>query len=53
MEYELPRGIAGRMLSRVTDPIVRGNIEQSVRSLRSQVEQSARNTSKPATVRRR
>jgi uncharacterized membrane protein len=46
MEYELPGGIAGRMLSRAAEPIVRGNIEQSVRNLRSQVERGA---SKPAT----
>jgi uncharacterized membrane protein len=45
MEYELPGGIAGRMVSRVAEPIVRGNIEQSVRNLRSQVERGAR---KPA-----
>jgi uncharacterized membrane protein len=42
MEYELPGGIAGRMLSRVAEPIVRGNIEQSVRKLRSQVEKLSR-----------
>jgi uncharacterized membrane protein len=42
MEYELPGGIAGRMVSRVAEPIVRGNIEQSVRNLRSQVEKGAR-----------
>jgi uncharacterized membrane protein len=41
MEYELPGGIAGRMVSRVADPIVRGNIEQSLRNLCSQVERSA------------
>jgi uncharacterized membrane protein len=41
MEYELPGGIAGRMLSRAAEPIVRGNIEQSVRNLRSQVERGA------------
>jgi uncharacterized membrane protein len=46
MEYELPGGIAGRMVSRVAEPIVRGNIEQSVRNLRTQVEKRAR---KPAT----
>jgi uncharacterized membrane protein len=45
MEYELPGGIAGRMVSRVAEPIVRGNIEQSVRNLRSQVERGSR---KPA-----
>lgn len=45
MDYELPGGIAGRMLSRAAEPIVRGNIEQSVRNLRSQVEKA---TKKPA-----
>jgi uncharacterized membrane protein len=45
MEYELPGGIAGRMVSRVAEPIVRGNIEQSVRNLRSQVQKAA---TKPA-----
>jgi uncharacterized membrane protein len=42
MDYELPGGIAGRMLSRAADPIVRGNIEQSVRNLRSQVEKTSK-----------
>jgi uncharacterized membrane protein len=45
MDFELPGGIAGRMLSRAAEPIVRGNIEQSVRNLRSQVEKA---TKKPA-----
>jgi uncharacterized membrane protein len=53
MEYELPGGIAGRMLSRAAEPIVRGNIEQSVRKLRSQVEKSARNAPKAGTARKR
>ncbi len=47
MDYELPGGIAGRVLSRAADPIVRGNIQQSVRNLRSQVERSAK---KPAAA---
>jgi uncharacterized membrane protein len=38
MDYELPGGIAGRMLSRAAEPVVRGNIEQSVRALKRQVE---------------
>jgi uncharacterized membrane protein len=50
MEYELPGGIAGRMVSRVAEPIVRGNIEQSVRNLRSQVEKSARKPASKATT---
>jgi uncharacterized membrane protein len=49
MDYELPGGIAGRMLSRAADPIVRGNIEQSVRNLRSQVEKAGKKpAAKPA-----
>ncbi len=47
LEYELPGGIAGRVLSRAADPIVRSNIQQSVRNLRTQVERSAK---KPATT---
>jgi carbon monoxide dehydrogenase subunit G len=42
MEYELGGGIAGRMVSRTAEPIVRGNIEKSVRNLTSQVQTSAR-----------
>lgn len=55
MDYELPGGIAGRMLSRAAEPIVRSNIEQSVRALKAQVERSVRKPSagrgaaKPAT----
>jgi uncharacterized membrane protein len=50
MEYELPGGIAGRMVSRVAEPIVRGNIEQSVRNLRSQVEKRAGKPASKATT---
>jgi uncharacterized membrane protein len=53
MEYELPGGIAGRMLSRAADPIVRGNIQQSVRNLRAQVEKSAKKPAKAAAPRKR
>ena len=42
MDYELPGGFAGRVVARAADPIVRGNIQQSVRNLRSQVEKTAR-----------
>jgi uncharacterized membrane protein len=38
MTYELPGGIAGRMLSRAADPIVRGNLQKSVQALKQQVE---------------
>ncbi|HSP65370.1 MAG TPA: SRPBCC family protein [Candidatus Deferrimicrobium sp.] len=47
MDYELPGGIAGRMASRLADPVVRGNIQQSVRNLRSQVERAPK-AKKPA-----
>jgi uncharacterized membrane protein len=53
MEYELPGGIAGRMLSRAAEPIVRGNIEQSVRTLRAQVEKSAGKPTRASAVRKR
>ncbi|HSP65205.1 MAG TPA: SRPBCC family protein [Candidatus Deferrimicrobium sp.] len=55
MEYQLPGGIAGRMASRLADPVVRSNIEQSVRSLRSQVERAAKpkKAVKPAPARKR
>jgi uncharacterized membrane protein len=46
LDYELPGGIAGRLLSRASDPIVRGNIDQSVRNLKTQVEHAVR---KPVT----
>ncbi len=53
MDYELPGGIAGRMLSRAADPIVRGNIEQSVRNLRSQVEKASKKPAASAKPRRK
>ena len=53
MEYELPGGIAGRMLSRAADPIVRSNIEQSVRTLRSQVEKGAKKPTAAPKARRK
>jgi uncharacterized membrane protein len=46
LDYELPGGIAGRLLSRAADPIVRGNIDKSVRNLKTQVEREVR---KPVT----
>jgi uncharacterized membrane protein len=54
MEYELPGGIAGRMASRLADPVVRSNIEQSVRALRSRVERAAKakNPAKPSARKR-
>ena len=53
MEFELPGGIAGRMMSRAAEPIVRSNIEASVRSLRSQVERSSKKPVKAAPGRKR
>jgi uncharacterized membrane protein len=38
MEYELPGGIAGRMLSRATDPVVRSNLQRSVKQLKQHTE---------------
>jgi uncharacterized membrane protein len=49
MDYELPGGIAGRILSRAADPVVRGNIQQSVRALKQHVERATSKTAaKPA-----
>lgn len=42
LDYELPGGIAGRLLSRAADPIVRGNIDESVRNLKALVERAVR-----------
>lgn len=53
MDYELPGGIAGRMVSKVAEPIVRGNIEQSVRQLRSQVERSSPRPARSTAPRKR
>ena len=38
MDYEFGGGIAGRMLGRVAEPIVRSNLEASVRNLKAQTE---------------
>ena len=52
MDYELPGGIAGRMLSRAAEPIVRSNITSSVKALRIQVEKAAKTkpAAKPASA---
>jgi uncharacterized membrane protein len=42
MDYELPGGFAGRLVSKAAEPIVRGNIQQSVRNLRAQVEKASK-----------
>ena len=41
MEYEFGGGIAGRMLSRAAEPIVRSNLQSSVRNLKTQTEKLA------------
>ena len=41
MEYEFPGGIAGRLVSKAAEPIVRGNIEKSVDALKGQTENLA------------
>jgi uncharacterized membrane protein len=38
MEYDLGGGIAGKMLGKVAEPVVRGNLEQSVNELKAQTE---------------
>lgn len=40
MEYEFPGGIAGRLLAKAAEPIVRGNLERSVEELKRQVEKA-------------
>lgn len=41
MEYEFGGGIAGRMLGRAAEPIVRSNLQSSVRNLKTQTEKLA------------
>ena len=41
MDYEFGGGIAGRMLGKAAEPIVRSNLEASVRNLKSQTEKLA------------
>jgi uncharacterized membrane protein len=53
MEYEFGGGIAGRMLGRAAEPFVRGNLEQSVATLKTHAEKlaskgGAKTPSKPA-----
>jgi uncharacterized membrane protein len=59
MEYEFGGGIAGKLLGRAAEPIVRGNLQRSVETLKSNTEKlgtakatqrpSAKSTTKPAT----
>jgi uncharacterized membrane protein len=50
MEYEFGGGIAGRLLGRAAEPIVRGNLQRSVETLKLHTEKlvAARATPKPA-----
>jgi uncharacterized membrane protein len=41
MEYEFGGGIAGRMLGRAAEPVVRANLQRSVRTLKQQTERLA------------
>src|SRR6202051_1367729 len=59
MEYEFGGGIAGKLLGRAAEPIVRGNLQRSVETLklhteklgstRSAVKPASKATTKPAT----
>lgn len=49
MEYEFGGGIAGRMLGRAAEPIVRANLHQSVRTLKTQTEKLGSRSTKSAT----
>ncbi len=48
MEYEFGGGIAGRMLGRAAEPIVRGNLERSVATLKTNTEKLPKGTPKTA-----
>ena len=48
MEYEFGGGIAGRMLGRAAEPIVRSNLQASVRNLKSLTEKLAPNAATKA-----
>lgn len=41
VEYEFPGGIAGRVAGRAAEPIMRGNLERSVKELKVQTERLA------------
>lgn len=53
MEYEFGGGIAGRMLGRAAEPIVRSNLEASVRNLKAQTEKLAAASGKRASQAKR
>jgi len=50
MEYEFGGGIAGRLLGRAAEPIVRGNLQRSVETLKLHTEKlgTSRSAAKPA-----
>jgi uncharacterized membrane protein len=50
MEYEFGGGIAGKLLGRAAEPIVRGNLQRSVETLRQHTEKlgTSKSAAKPA-----
>ena len=52
MEYEFGGGIAGKLLGRAAEPIVRGNLQRSVETLKSNTEKlrPAPSATKPASI---
>ncbi len=50
MEYEFGGGIAGRMLGRAAEPIVRANLERSVGTLKANTEKAPKSTAKAPTA---
>ena len=48
MEYQFPGGIAGKILAKAAEPIVKMNIESSVDELKRQTEKLAAKTTKAA-----
>ena len=55
MDFELPGGFAGRLLARAAEPVVHSNIAQSVKNLKSHMEDSVTTTvaAKKATAPRK
>jgi uncharacterized membrane protein len=50
MEYELPGGIAGRVLGKAAEPVVRMNLEHSVAALKDVTERLAKKRSKATSA---
>jgi uncharacterized membrane protein len=42
VDYDIPGGIAGRVMARAAEPILKGNLEASVRKLKDLTEKQAR-----------